>query len=570
MTVSAESDLLEPGRVVRMRERLWRIDYVEGDLFGATALDGRDNQGERFHGALETVSTGEMPLPAADALGDKRLQDLLLDAQRFALLHGTAPILGLQRSRAIPTDYQIVPLLMALGSEKVRLLTADDVGTGKTIEVGLALCELIARGKARRVLIVVPANLREQWRDALDHFFHIDSTIVSGALLPALERRLLPGQSVWASHNLVIASVDYLKTKTAQVLSYPWDVVVIDEAHLCARPHTLSRETDSDMERWLFAQAAAKHADHLLMATATPHNGYSDSYASLFEMLDPTLVTDTADGPVINRTRARAHHVVQRRRDDIEAWYQERGVPSPFPRRDSDEILIDLARSVDMRTLLDDLNAYASVLIETANAPVDRWIAAHLQRRALSSVAAARQSIRNRQRALQSKAAIESSKASIKAARQFTTDQMFAEDDEGDAANLDQANSGLDAAQEIAWLERLHETAKKVTPAKDPKLQALLALLPKRMAVHPDAQRVLVFTKFRDTLDYLVTELTRAANSKAKNKALPDGIKVLLNPRADEPHPAPAGVRRVRARRQGRPRRHRLHQRGTQPPTRVC
>src|SRR5664279_2364875 len=516
----------EPGRVIRMRERLWRVDYVDGEIFGATALDGRDNQGRRFHSALESIGAGQMPLPSAEALGDERIQRLLLDAQRFALLHGTAPILGLQRSRAIPTDYQLVPLLMALGSDRVRIMTADDVGTGKTIEIGLALAELLARGKARRVLIVVPANLREQWRDALDHFFHIDATIVSGALLPALERRLLPGQAVWASHDVVIASVDYLKTKTAQVLAYTWDLVVIDEAHLCARPHTRGGETDPDMDRWRFAQAAAAHARHLMMATATPHNGYSDSYASLFRMLDSSLVTEGSSGPIIDRRRARAHHVVQRRRTDIEAWYEQRGVKSPFPKRDSDEIVINLTRHPEMRTLLDHLSEYTGALYGAASAPVDRWIAAHLQKRTLSSVAALRLSIRNRQRTLEKEAATTTSSAATAAAAEATADRSFLENDEGDAANLDRMSSGLDVAAELAWLERIYDTANKVTAAKDPKFQTLLTLLPKRMAAHRDAPRVLVFTKFRDTLDYLVRELNRAATSRAKKKPLPGGTQV--------------------------------------------
>ena len=126
-----DAQLLTPGRVVRLRERLWRVDYLDGFVFGATALDGRDNRPTRFHAELEHVESGELPFPEPNAIGDERQQRLLLDAYRFSLLHGTAPILGLQRSRAIPTDFQIVPLLMALGSDRVRLLIADDVGTGR-------------------------------------------------------------------------------------------------------------------------------------------------------------------------------------------------------------------------------------------------------------------------------------------------------------------------------------------------------------------------------------------------------------------------------------------------------
>lgn len=518
--------VMEPGRVVRMRERLWRIDFVDGPVFGASALDGRDNQARRFHLSLETVDEGSLPLPIPESLGDEPTQRLLLDAQKFALLHGTAPILGLQRSRAIPTDYQMVPLLMALGADRVRMLVADDVGTGKTIEAGLVLSELIARGKARRVLIVVPANLREQWREALDHFFHLDATVVSGTLMPALERQLLPGQSVWATHNVVIASIDYLKTKTAHVLSHDWDLVVIDEAHLCAQPHAGMRGSSPDMERWRFAVAAASAAHHVVLLTATPHNGYSDSYASLFRMLDPSLVRDTEQGPIIDRKRARERHVVQRRRADIEDWYAHRKARSPFPKRDSDEQIIDLSRRPEMRQLLDVLNEYAEALYRGDDL-VDKWIAAHLQKRALSSPAAVRQSITNRRRTLQRRSSADrSSAATLTAAREATGDTVFGEDDEGDAANLDVTSTNLDLLEELAWLDRVEEASKKVTPSKDPKLAELMRLIPERMAKHPDAPRVLVFTKYRDTLDYLVAQLEKAAKSTAKNKPLPDGVEI--------------------------------------------
>lgn len=518
--------LLSPGRVVWMRDRHWRIDYVDGPVFGATALDGRDNQGHRFHRDIEKVYAGNLPLPSHTAVGDERQQRLLIDAQRFALLHGTAPILGLQRSRAIPTDYQMVPLLMALGDDRVRLLIADDVGTGKTVEAGLVVSELIARGKARRVLIVVPANLRGQWKEALDHFFHIESVIVSGTLLPSLERRLLPGKSVWSAHDVIIASVDYLKTKTAQVLAHDWDLVVIDEAHLSAKPHTAQRASAPDMERWRFAAAAADKARHLLLLTATPHNGYSDSYASLFQMLDPTLVRETKDGPIIDRKRAQLKHVVQRQRADIEKWYEQRGVPSPFPQRRADEQIISLEKKREMRALLDELNDYAGALYGEAAGSVDRWIAAHLQKRALSSPAALRKSIDNRIRTIQRKGAISASARGVAQAQEATADQLFVENDELDAGNLDQAASNLDVEAELRLLSSLSKTAKKVTAAKDPKLQELFRLLPERMTAHPNAPRVLVFTKFKDTLDYLTEQLRASASGRNSKAAGLNGVEV--------------------------------------------
>lgn len=521
--VETRDELLRPGMVVRLRERLWRVDYRDGDTFGATVLDGRDTQPCKFHMALEDVQSGSMPYPDSSAVGDQRDQSLLLDAYRFSLMHGTAPILGLQRSRAIPTDFQLVPLLMAMESERVRLLIADDVGTGKTVEAGLILAELLARGRARRILVVVPANLRDQWRDTLENMFHIDATVVAGHLLPALERKLLPGQSVWAAHDVVIASIDYLKTRTEEVLSHEWDVVLVDEAHLAAQPHAFAGRSSTDMERHAFARAAASRTRHLILLSATPHNGYSDSYQSLFRMLDPTLVKDAATGPRLDRARARESHVVQRRRSDIEAWYAMRGVDSPFPKRDSDEIIIDLKRHKDFRALTDELNAYASDLYGSATTSIVRWLAAHLQKRLLSSPAALRVSINKRLASVAREADIELGSAAARVAEEATADQIFTEDDERDAPHLTVA-APLPRQLEIARLETIRDLALKVTAAKDPKLARLISLIPERMAAHPRAERVLVFTKFKDTLDYLVTNLTKAVG-KGRN-GLPEGTKV--------------------------------------------
>ena len=520
-TTSAD-DLITPGKVVRLRERLWRVDNCDGSVFVVTPLDGRDTQPSRFHTALETVEPGELPFPDPQDLGDDREQRLLLDAYKFSLLNGTAPILGLQRSRAIPTDFQLVPLLMALNTDPVRLLIADDVGTGKTIEAGLILSELLARGRARRSLIVVPANLRDQWRDTLDRMFHIDATIVAGHLLPALERRLLPGQSVWAAHDVIIVSIDYLKTRTEEVLSYGWDLVLVDEAHLVAQPHAQTGRAAPSMERFAFAAEAATRCRHLLLLSATPHNGYSDSFLSLFRMLDPSLVLGGAE-PHLDRTRARAEHVVQRRRADIEDWYQQRGQKSPFPARHADEQLISLARKREMQDLLAALNDYASDLCSSGPRTVDRWIAAHLQKRLLSSPAALRSSIDKRLLAVERGSGLDENAASIQQAEEATTDQIFTDTDEDDAAHVT-ATTKLDKGAELARLRAISGLAKAVTPAKDPKLQALLGLLPGQIAAHPNSPRVLVFTKYKDTLDYLVTNLTKAVG-KSRN-GLPEGTKV--------------------------------------------
>jgi superfamily II DNA or RNA helicase len=520
MSLIDHDNLLVPGRVVHMRGRLWRIDLVQEDEFAATPLDGRDTDERRFHPLLEDIESGEVPLPTVSSIGSPQEQQLILDAYRLSLLHGTAPILGLQRSRAIPTDYQLVPLLLAMGEERVRMLIADSVGAGKTIEAGLILAELLARGRARRILVAVPANLRDQWEESLDHFFHIPAVVVAGHLLPALQRQLLPGQSVWSANDVVVASIDYLKTRTQTVLAHGWDAIVIDEAHLCAKPHTLTQSSNPDMERWRFAEAAAEHCRHLLLLTATPHNGYTDSYASLLSMLDPSLTSESRGGVSIHRDRAE-RHVVQRRRDDIEAWYDVRGMESPFPDRDADEVLIPILESrargtsellSDMGILLAELGGYTdSLLGRAADNHINGWIAAHLQRRALSSPRAIQRSLASRMKAVTGRLATDSDRRATAEARAAVADLFESADatDEEQILRLDASASSLPLDEEVMQLERILQFAGRVTPAKDPKLRALVEQIPRRLAVHPNTRRVIVFTKYKDTLDYLVENLLK-------------------------------------------------------------
>ncbi|MFV2070937.1 MAG: ATP-dependent helicase, partial [Pirellulales bacterium] len=160
---------LKAGSVIRLRQRLWRVDRVTDEQFAPTPLDGRQIRRWRFLRQLEenNATTGALPPPDPQRLDDPARQDLLLRAYRLSMIHGSAPFVGLQRCRAVPEPYQLVPLLMALDMAPVRLLIGDDVGIGKTIEAGLIASELIARGSAERVLVVVPASLREQWQESL-------------------------------------------------------------------------------------------------------------------------------------------------------------------------------------------------------------------------------------------------------------------------------------------------------------------------------------------------------------------------------------------------------------------
>ncbi len=198
----SDSPSFAPGTVVKNRGRLWRVDAQDGDVLIATAIDAGEPEQLKFYIPFEEIQPGQLEPPSPDIVGHIAAQDLLLRAYRLSLLHGTAPLLSLQRSRVIPKDYQLVPVVMALEMPRVRMLLADDVGLGKTIEAGLIITELLARQMASRLLVIVPANLREQWREALDYFFHIPARIISSRHRREMERELPAGANPWEHYPL--------------------------------------------------------------------------------------------------------------------------------------------------------------------------------------------------------------------------------------------------------------------------------------------------------------------------------------------------------------------------------
>jgi superfamily II DNA or RNA helicase len=169
--------------------------------------------------------------------------------------------------------HQLEPALAVVRGRASRLLIADAVGLGKTIEAGLIVAELVARGAATRVLVLTPAGLREQWIEELAHRFHLEFVMVDLATTRHLRRTVPPGINPLSVEPLVVSSVDYVKRPDVlpAILSCRWDVVVVDEAH----------QAVSDSERHRAVSAVCRLAPYVLLLTATPHNGDPMAFASL-------------------------------------------------------------------------------------------------------------------------------------------------------------------------------------------------------------------------------------------------------------------------------------------------
>lgn len=216
-------------------------------------------------------------------------------------------------------DFQLVPLLKALRMPRVSLLLADDVGLGKTVEAGLILSELVLRRRVRRVMILCPASLRSQWQEEMRSKFSISFDIIDRDATHLLRRQLGLDANPWRAFSRVITSYDYLKQpdvmeefrSASRPLPnsphLPWDLLIVDEAHNLA---PASMGEDSDVSRALGFLAPL--FEHKLFLTATPHNGHTRSFSGLLERLDPVRFSRKSE-KLSPSERARVEEVVVRR-----------------------------------------------------------------------------------------------------------------------------------------------------------------------------------------------------------------------------------------------------------------
>lgn len=526
---SLNNDLrsLSPGEIIEARSRLWRVDSIKENILEATPIDGLVLEQQKFYAPFEKIRKGKLLQPSVDIVGNLAQQKLLLKSYKLDLLHSTAPILSLQRSRVIPEEYQLVPLIMSMDTPKVRILIADDVGLGKTIEAGLIIKELLARNRAKRILVVCPANLREQWRNALDYFFHLDARIISTRHRRAMERELPPGTNPWEHYDILIASIDYVKIDPTRQYVYEqkWDVVVIDEAHNCAKPHQTQKGQRIDMERYEFAREISKKdgCRHLLLLTATPHNGYSDSYASLFAHLDMGLVTGPEHNPRIIKEKAK-NHVCQRRREDVLEWIRSSGGREiPFPERDQREEAIPLSNP--HMTAIKKVENFTKYLSNVANEEGKKyrrlmagWTIMHFHKRALSSPLALVRSLQNRiekvEKKMKDNQVEDTTGLTMPEAKAVALDEDPGEKltDEEAKDRLERELFGTPETQstELALLRDALDAAKKITPTRDQKLQRLKSILLGRLKIKP---KLIVFTKYTDTLEYIEKEIEKEIKS---------------------------------------------------------
>ena len=386
--------LLQPGKLVSLRGREWVVLPSDDpdNLLIVKPLGGSDDEITGVYLPLDIPSDrpadARFAPPAPADLGDISTARLVYDAARLAFRNGAGPFRALAKLSFRPRAYQIVPLVMALRQDTVRLLIADDVGVGKTIEALLIIREMLERRTVKRFAVVCLPHLCEQWQEEIRSKLDIEAVIIRSNTQARLDRQIQGDASVFDYYPYQIISVDYIKSDARHdvFIEQCPELVIVDETHTCARPAGASA---SQQQRYhLVSQIAAKPGQHLILLTATPHSGKPEEFQSLLGLIRPEFESLDLPSSTLAERRNLARHFVQRKRADVATWLDE---DTPFPKRDTFEWSYDLSRGYT--AFFDEILAFARKMVVPDGSAqrqkrVQYWTALALLRGVMSSPAA--------------------------------------------------------------------------------------------------------------------------------------------------------------------------------------
>ena len=487
-----------PGNLVRARGREWVVQSESRqDWLRLRPLGGADEDAIALIPDLELqpVEPATFPWPLPEAAGNHAAALLLRDALRLKLRAGGGPFRSFGNIAVEPRAYQLVPLLMALRLVTVRLLIADDVGIGKTIEAGLIARELMDRGEIARLAVLCPPHLVEQWQSELEKRFNLSAVALTSASAARIERDIPHGVSLFDHYPVVVVSLDYIKSERHRehFLAIAPECLIVDEAHTCA-----SSGAGRQLRFELLQRLAKDEERHLIMLTATPHSGDEAAFYQLLSLLDPRFVALQHRSSASDPLRLElARHFVQRRRKDITEWQAETGDGRGFPRRMKTELTYQL--SGDWGAFFDAVQDYCRELAETIEQEGESrgrliWYATlALLRCVASSPAAAVKAL------------------STRLEGRLETDDLFSDErlHDGQADDLDSNDLEPPAQlEEASRLQGLIREAERLSGrAGDPKLAVLIRHLD---ALLKEGYHPVVFCRYIATAYYVAEHLRQA------------------------------------------------------------
>lgn len=383
----------KPGSLVTLRNRPWVVlPSDDSELLLLKPLGGSD---EEITGIfLPVAGSNEKPQsynfvkPSVSDLGDFTSAKLLYNAARLSFRNAAGPFRCLGKLSFRPRSYQMVPLIMALKQETTRLLIADDVGVGKTIEALLIAKELYERKEIKRFAIVCLPHLCEQWQDELKNKFGIEAVIIRSGTATALERQIRTHENIFRAFPFQIISIDYIKTgsKRQVFIDHCPEMILVDEAHTCAKP---SGANNAQQLRYhLLYDIAKKQNQHLVLLTATPHSGKQAEFQSILGLLKQDFEKIEVVTSSEQERKEIAKYFIQRRRADVLKWLDEE---TKFPQRNSIEKDFDIGKTY--ADVFNDILAYAREIVAVSvddgrKQRYNYWDALALLRGIMSSPAA--------------------------------------------------------------------------------------------------------------------------------------------------------------------------------------
>lgn len=530
----------EQGQLVQVRSRQWVVNEVKSSSLPASAMTlpvakpqhlltlssiEDDGLGEELQVVWEIEPGARVvekaALPDPNGFDPPEMLDAFLDAVRWGA-SSTADVKNIQspfRSGVEIEDYQLDPVVRAIQMPRVNLLIADDVGLGKTIEAGMVALELIIRHRARKMLVVCPSALQIQWRDQMRDKFGLEFRIVDSALMRDLRRRRGIHVNPWAHFPRLITSIDFLKRERPLRLFretlpapgepiYPrkYDLLIVDEAHNCA-PSGVGRYA-ADSLRTQALRELAPHFEHKLFLTATPHNGYRESFSALLELLDNQRFSRGTE-PDRNQLDA---VMVRRLKSDPSFAFNHLGIRR-FPPRVLEPI--EVPYTDEEREIHAALRQYTKLRSSRAVDQTERFatefVLKTLKKRLFSCPAAFLATLEQHEKSLRTarKKIAKPSRRTL----QLELDRMdeeYADDEDYDVAIADALDTATrlfaePTADEEALLQKMKEWAKRARGQRDSKVKELVAWLKKHLKPGGkwSKERVIIFTEYRATQNWL-------------------------------------------------------------------
>lgn len=504
MTLSADAATFEVGTLVTARGRDWVVlpQSKAPSFLVLRPLGGGDDEVAGVFPALEDVRPSTFEAPDPNDAGPASSAGLLRTALRIGFRASAGPFRSLARLAVEPRAYQLVPLLMALRHDTVRMLISDDVGIGKTVEAGLIAAELLEQGDASGLAVLCSPALAEQWQQELASKFGIAAELVLPSTIRRLEKGLIGSETLFERYPNVVVSTDFIKRPGLREQFWHGcpDLLIIDEAHTCVSDGTGGRSRMLRHE--LVDRLARDEHRHLVLVTATPHSGKEEGFRNLLSLLQPAL--KYVDLETVAGRELLAQYFVQRRRVDIRKYLDE---ATPFP-EDRETAERKYALGSAYKELFDDVLGYAR---ETVRDPaggairqrVRYWSALALLRALASSPRAAAATLTTRADNLDTDDEAEADRLGRAAVMDLPDEETIESADATPGADADtEAGDTLHRRR----LKRFAARARALEGADDRKL---LELERATKGLLLDGFNPVIFCRFIDTAEYVADYLAK-------------------------------------------------------------